>query len=372
MAKGTSLKSWENQFTHALDDVNEIQAQLKILKDLVKEIAKDMKRFEKWIEKDSNEIPITELLTSLMGFAKITLVQQFMAVEELTEGDITNFMMTHLLEVIKGKLIPTIEYVGGNQGIEVNLIKDCQLYLGTVGDWFALVDAARVSRASTPESRMIGWRQIFDAGVLGYAYAGRNQEKLAYYYEKVMATRYALLNDSAPYWYFMEYGNEQFSGGILYPHPSYGAPKAVSTAIEIVKEKAIDKLIAMDKIEKAVTRGWHQRKELLDRLSNMIRDIEDQGDKEDGLEILKRARNLITRGLKRQIKSFRGKETLDNLSKKELRQMRELILSDILNGDEFKGKIYHPAFPSGVGDIRIKNRVERYLPNIGFADIGLV
>ena len=369
MAKGTSLKDWEKQFKEASQLTVELQEKINVLEHLILLIKDDMLRFEEQYTVITDEAS-QEVIAALMGFAKQTLKEQFIIAEELTEGDINPFMLEHLLAVIDSKLIPDLEYVG-EERIQSNLKLSCNTYLGSVGDWFTLVDSARVAISSTPEGRMIGWRQIFDAGVLGFAYTGRNQTKLTSSYQKIMAARYALLNDTAPYWYFMEHGNEEFAGDVLYPHPSYGAPHAVSIADGLVEQEARTQLSYVGKTIHYVLDGWKERADLLDEIKELIDELYKLLGEGDLKELVRKIKGFVTRKVKRQISVYQGKEKLESLSKKDIQEVRDKVIADISNGDEFKGRIYHPTLKSGFRTVRIKGQTDKYLKNIGLGDIGI-
>ena len=64
-------------------------------------------------------------------------------------------------------------------------------------------------------------------------------------------------------------------------------------------------------------------------------------------------------------------EKLESLSRKDLQEIRNKVIADITNGDEFKGRIYHPTLKYGLRTKRIKIGIDRYLKNIGLGDIGI-
>jgi len=218
MANRGSLQYWADELADATRGFGDAQAQIDRLENLYAKIVIDMKRFEKEIAQGPDVNAISDLLTALMGYALRVLQEEFYQAETMTEGDISPAMMDNLISVVESRLIPSITYNDGK--IEVNLIDDCNRYLGRVDTWFTIVRQVRVTKAPTPEARMFGWRQIFDYGVHGFIHESSKapEYRLQMDYENIMAARLSLASDVAPYWHFLEYGNDKRSAGVLYPY----------------------------------------------------------------------------------------------------------------------------------------------------------
>lgn len=373
MARKGSLAYWEEQFKNASREYGSIQEQIDKLENLYAKIVRDMKRFEKEIEQGPDRNAISEIISALMGYTVDVLIEEFDTASYMTEGDITDAMMDNLFDIVYAKMVPSITYNDGV--IEMNLVDDCNRYLGSVDSWFRIVEQARRTNATTPEARMIGWRQLFDAGVHGISMSRTSVGVLQARYEHVIALRMSLLSQTAPYWHFLEYGNDRRKAGVLYPYPTYSAPRAVSTAQERVINEAKNRLAHVEKIyDIHRTDGWYKRRDIVDKIRWLIEELYEelrkQEEEEDLDEAARIIRGMVTRYVKSWFSEYRGLETLEKLTMDDLHEIRDEIIYTMANyqmfGDE---RVSIKGFTGRTRQLRID--IEEYIRNIGLDDVGL-
>jgi len=382
MAGRYSLEQWKDQLADAAESTGTLISQIKKLEVLAKDLAKEIEEFKsdsKVAVKDPDNIILGEILDGLMGETTSELKKEFVVAHEQTSGDIPDMMLENLIRLVDSKLIPKIDYDG--QSVLMNLKEDCNQYFGKVEDWFVIVEKVRVTRANNPTARMIGWMKIFDAGVLERTPSKKgkkrskwnNKSDLSDMYNSIISARYSELGDSAPYWYFLEYGNMEFVGGALYPYPSYGAPGAVSTVEAKIIKKGNKLIKKASTVELKVKKGYEARLKILEVITQLIDDLHDQLENDEGEldKVFATIKRVTTNKAKRQLAIYRSQETLKNLTKKDIQTLRDAVLSNISNKDKFKTeRVYLPSIGKAVGIKRISKQMDKYITDLGISDVG--
>jgi len=382
MAGKHSLEQWKDQLTDAAKSFGTLISQIKKLEVLVKDLAREVADFEasaRNVRTDPENIILEEILNGLMGETTSELKKEFTTAKEQTSGDIQEKMLSNLVRLVGSKLVPKVDYDG--RSVLMDLETDCNTAFGEVGDWFKIVDAVRVTRANNPTARMIGWMKIFDAGVLKRTPSKKgkkrskwnNKSDLSDMYNSIISARYSELGDSAPYWYFLEHGNMEFVGGALYPYPAYGAPGAVSTVEARIIKKGNNLIKKASTVELRVEKGYKARLSLLEDTTNLIEDLYDQLENDEGelAKVAATVKRVTTNRVNKQLTTYRSQTSLQNLSKEDVRTLRDTILSNISNKDKFKvDRLYLPSLGKAVRIKDLSTKMEQYLTDLGIDDVG--
>lgn len=263
------------------------------------------------------------------GHIKRILKQKFIAAVGDTKGDITEHMLRHLLNLVDKKVNPIITLpVSGSPWVELK--ENLATELGNVSLWFEIVQKARDAGGFGGKKdivRMREWMAIFEAGAGAGEAFYRFQESDRYSaedyaekYERTMALRYSFLSDKAPYWYFLEHGNEEFMGGRTFPYPSYGPPRAVSQAEWEGRDYIKEKILELGyETERWYGEGHAERvrfSRALDAISKRISNTD-----------IDKARELV----REQVEKYRGLDTLEELGDEWIDKVVLKIIHGIKN-----------------------------------------
>jgi len=396
MANRGSLEWWKDQLGKTAESVKGISQQILELREFVAEIASDMERFEKRIERGPTQEEVRDAQKAMQVVAKEELQTQF-AWASAQAPDITEPMLAHLLNTVEESLNPSISVLGDGTFEAINLITDCSRDLGTAEDWFNIVEAVRRTGASSDAARMIGWRKLYDSAILGkvnktnlrgsgVTKSGKpkrkksstwnNPEWLNATYHMIIKDREGELDNTAGYWHFLEYGNQRRKTGVLVPYPRYGAPKAVSRAEQEINRKGKEMGVGITTYERKRTKGWHDRKKLLEEarrlLNRFLREMERIKDEEDMAKLANTIRGMITREIKQRYADYHGLESLRNLEQSDLHRIREKVIDRIANYQDYATeRISDPAIPSGFRTKQPRLSVEAYLQGTRFRDVSI-
>jgi len=393
MAQRNSFAWWEEQFKEAGTSIGDIAEQISVLEEFATEIASDMDRFEKHIEKGPSPEEIREAQKAMKSIAK-ELLQTNFAWASAQAPDITEPMLAHLLDTVIDKFEATIVILADGSFEAVNLITDCNRDLGTVETWFDIVEAVRISSANSDAARMIGWRKLYDAAILGevrktnigYGTTKKgnpkrkksdtwnNPEWLTATYYTIIKDREGALNNTAGYWHFLEYGNLRRRSGGRYPYPKYGAPGAVSTTEKEVNRKGKEMGVGVTTFERKRTKGWHDRKKLLDKANALVRrlfkDLERMQNEQDMARLASNIRGMVTREIKDRFREYHGMDSLEELEWEDLHRLRDKIIDRIANYQDYSTeRVSDPALPAGMRTKEMRLDVESYLQGTYFRDI---
>jgi len=388
MARRGSLAYFQEQLAEASKNVYGLGDVINQLQQFIVQVADNMKRFEKEVEYGPSKEEIKLIITGLMGEAKAKMIAKFRTSAGHAK-DINEFMLQHMIDMMEQHLVPDIEYDGFE--FYANLEWSMEMALGRVDDWFDIVEAARQSYANGDAARQFGWMRIWDAAINGIypTQKRKNYDKwsdgawLAATYEEIMSARLALLNDKAPYWYFIEHGNREFKGGITFPYPSYNAKNilpGIKLEIEQKGKKIVDETSGT---ETRRTDGYYKRQALIDDANDLIDELTFRIEEEAAraarnlrIDELNQAassiRQIITKRIKRKVQEYQGLETLEDLTLQDLQRIRDKVISRIVNHDEFSSeRISDPALPSGLRTREIRFDIEDYLVSKGLGDVYL-
>ena len=394
MAQKNSLAWWEEEFEKIENSLDETREQIYLLEELIADIASDMKRFEKHIEKGPTQEEIRDSFKAMKAATKKILQESFVAAVAKAL-DITEPMLAHLVNMVSKNLNPTITTEADGTFRAVNLITDCSRDLGTAKDWFDIVEAVRKTGANSDAARMIGWRKLYDSAILGIVKktnlrgsgvtkTGRpkrkksskwnNPEWLNTTYYSIIAAREGELNKTAGYWYFLEYGNQKRKSGGRYPYPKYGAPRAVSEAEREINRKGQELGVGITTYERKRTKGWHERRKILDAANRLVARLTEELkriEREEALnQIASNIRRMITREIKLRFKEYHGLESLEKLEWEDLHRIRNKIIDRIADYQDYSTeRILDPVLPTGIRTKAIRLDVEAYLQNTSFKDI---
>jgi len=383
MAGEHSLEEWRDQFADAAESVGTIISQVKKLEALAKDLAKEVAGFESRalnVRTDPEVVILTEILDGLMGETTSELKKEFISAQTETSGDITDKMLSNLTRLVGSTLVPTVDYDG--RTVLMELEADCDIAFGEVEEWFKIVETVRITKANNPTARMIGWMKIFDAGVLKRTPSKKgkkrskwnNKSDLSDMYNSIISARYAELGNSAPYWYFLEHGNMEFVGGSLYPYPAYGAPGAVSTVEERIIKKGNKLIKKASSTELKVQEGYEARIELLEDITNLIEELYDQLENDEGelAKVAATVKRVTTNRINKQLAVYRSQESLQDLSKKDLQTLRDTVLSNISDKNKFKiDRLYLPSLGKAVRIKALSAKMKIYLVDLGIDDVGI-
>lgn len=396
MARRNSLAWWEEQLKSFANSCDDLEEQIWILRDFISDIASDMLRFEKEEEIGPTEQEIADALRAMKRRAKDELKTNF-AWAAAGAPDITDPMLAHLLNMVDEHLNPQFVLLNNGNFQLKNLIQDCNNGLGTVETWFDIVDSVRITNANSDAARMIGWRKLYDAAILGYVVESNikgydkkgnpkmgqskwnDEDWLTATYFMIIADRESALTDTAGYWHFLEYGNKRRRQGARYPHPKYGAQKAVTQAEAEINRAGVEMGVGITTTERRRTKGYYDRQKLIDKAKWLIEDIYEELERLEQMrqqetldELARRIRGKVTKEVKARIAEYQGMETLEDLNMDDYHRIRDKIIDAIANYQDYSSeRVSDVALPSGMRTREIRMDIETYLEESGFGDISI-
>jgi len=244
----------EDEFTaiqEKVQGVGEATVELQELLDSLKEYKKEIER----LQKTEGILPYIgdEIAKGSSSLVKQEIVKALKVASKLVREDLPKIYQDNLISKIESTLvIKSLGYEGGK--LRLDLLDDVVDCLGDVDTYFAAVEAVRTGNNLSDSQRMAGWINTFEAG-------GKD-------YTDIMISRLSLLEDTAPYWYFYEYGNAHFAGdSVLVPYPRYDAPYVFSKAEEASRVRIKQVISQVDRDERDFFVS------LLKKISKLVTDI---------------------------------------------------------------------------------------------------
>lgn len=352
----TTIEGLKSELSDILDDLEDVDVSIDRLEALMSTVRAEIQALEKPDYKFPSKKIQEGIIGECGGYALAILKQEFVKAQIEAEYDVPDILLEHLLKLVGTKVTPRMWLV--SDGVSnVDLLGPCLSALGSVNDWFAAVQAAREaggfglttpSEAEDPEKeakrKMMAWIQIFD---------GQGST-----YVSTVRLRAQFISEIAPYWYFLEHGNEDFASDEgLSPYPRYGPPNAV-TQSEIKTEKYID-----DRLKDTAANYDDEYGDGLKERRRFLRALEKIAYRLETIP-LDRVRELV----EEQIQQYHGIDGFDAMDDKTI----DRILARVVEGIKYREqRITVPGLP-GSGRIRLRGIMKEIrLLNLQLSEIYL-